>query len=377
MSQVFDASLFKSFDQPFGLSHGLPGTAYTSETFRQLENTHLFPGTWTFIGFVHELANIGDVIPVQIADQPLLMVKNDSNEINVFHNICRHRNLQLIDEPTNCGKLIRCAYHCWSYDLNGRLKSAPYFTGQSARNQENDSFKLEDNGLTPVRCRIWNDWIFVNLNGNAEPFEEFIKPLEKMVEDIDFSRYTPVSMLDLGIVSCNWKLLMENFIEPYHVPFVHKTTTRQPLEDHYPVFEGNCLGSAVDLTEEQVAKAEGSGTLAVSSRYLTLFPNFVFGTYQPDQIGVHLNIPIDSGNTSQRRAIYVHENSSYSDERVRQTHDLWHSVHLEDHAICKRLQKGRSSQLSNSGGLLSPHWETSVRKFQELVADAVRPGLRK
>lgn len=375
MNQVLDTSLFKSFDQPFGLSHGLPGNAYTSEAFHQLENNYLFPRTWTFIGFVHELRDTGDVKPVQIAGQPLLMVKNEAKEINVFHNICQHRHLQLIDEATNCGRLIQCAYHCWSYDLNGRLKSAPYFTGETARSQESDSFKLEDNGLIPVTSVIWNDFIFVNLDDNAEPFEDFIRPLQKLVEDIDFSHYKPVSMLDLGIVSCNWKLLMENFIEPYHVQFVHKTTTRQPLEDHYTVLEGNCLGSAVDLSEEQVADAEGSGTLAVSSRYLTLFPNFVFGTYQPDQIGVHLNIPIDSANTSQRRAIYVHEDSSYSYEQIQQAHDLWHSVHLEDHAICKRLQKGRSSQLASSGGLLSPQWETSVRKFQELVADAIRPGL--
>ena len=158
--------------------------------------------------------------------------------------------------------------------------------------------------------------------------------------------------------------------------FVHKTTTDQPLQDHYPVIEGNCLGSAVDLTEAQVAAAKGAGTLAVSSRYLALFPNFVLGTYQPDQIGVHLNTPLDSETTLQRRAIYVHEDASYSYEQIQQLHDLWHSVHLEDHAICKRLQIGRRSQLAESGGLLSPQWETSVRRFQELVANAVRPGIR-
>ncbi len=375
MSQNLDSSILGEFDRQEGIRHGLPGAAYLTEEFAKLEDDYLFPSAWAFIGFAHELANIGDAIPIQIAGQPLLMVKNEANEINVFHNICQHRHLQLVDEATNCGKLIRCAYHCWSYDLNGRLKSAPYFTGETARNQENEDFKLEDNGLTAVRSGIWNDWIFVNLDGKAEPFEDFIQPLKKLAEDIDFSRYKPVSMLDLGVVSCNWKLLMENFIKPYHVQFVHKTTTDQPLEDHYPVLEGNCLGSAVDLTEEQVATAEGAGTLAVSSRYLTLFPNFVMGTYQPDQIGVHLNTPLDSEHTSQRRAIYVHEDASYSYEQIQQLHDLWHSVHLEDHAICKRLQEGRRSQLANSGGLLSPQWETSVRKFQELVANAIRPGL--
>ncbi len=68
------------------------------------------------------------------------------------------------------------------------------------RSQENESFKLEDNGLTPVRSGLWNDWIFVNMDGNAETFEDFIQPLKTLVQDIDFTRYKPVSMLDLGVV---------------------------------------------------------------------------------------------------------------------------------------------------------------------------------
>jgi choline monooxygenase len=167
---------------------------------------------------------------------------------------------------------------------------------------------------------------------------------------------------------------MENFIEPYHVQFVHQTTTSQPLQDHYPVIEGKCLGSAVDLSEEQIANA-GKGTLGVSSRYLTLFPNFVLGTYAPDQIGVHLNVPVDTETTLQFRVIYVHQDASYSDAETQELKDLWYAVHREDHAICERLQTGRHSNISTQGGVLSPYWETSVRKFQELVANAIRPGL--
>jgi len=182
-------------------------------------------------------------------------------------------------------------------------------------------------------------------------------------------------MVEFGKVACNWKLLMENFIEPYHVQFVHNTTTEQPLEDHYLVMEGGCLGSAVDLSEEQMASA-GEGSLGVTSRYLTLFPNFVMGTYQPDQLGVHLNIPVDAETTVQYRVIYVHKDSDYSDEQIEGLKTLWHSVHLEDHEMTERLQKGRHSKIAQEGGLLSPHWETSVRKFQELVASSISPVLK-
>jgi len=233
---------------------------------------------------------------------------------------------------------------------------------------------MEDNGLFSVRCAIWHDWVFINLDANAQPFEKFIQPIQKLLNDIDVTRYQPVATIEFGEVRTNWKLLIENFIEPYHVQFVHKTTTSQPLQDHYPVAEAHCLGSAVDLTEEQVASA-GTSTLGVTSQYLTLFPNFVMGTYQPDQIGVHLNIPVNAETTLQSRVIYLHEDASYSDEQIQQLSDLWHSVHLEDHAMCERLQIGRHSKQAAGGGVLSPYWETSVRNFQELVANAIRPAL--
>jgi choline monooxygenase len=158
---------------------------------------------------------------------------------------------------------------------------------------------------------------------------------------------------------------MENFIEPYHVQFVHKTTTEQPLVDHYTVVDEHCLGSAVELSEEQMASAK-TGTLGVTSHYLTLFPNFVMGTYQPDQLGIHLNTPISADSTYQHRVIYTHRDADYSDAQIQALADLWHSVHLEDHAMCVRLQQGRHSPLAG---------ENSVRKFQERIADAIRPAL--
>ena len=256
--------------------------------------------------------------------------------------------------------------------MGGNLKNAPFFGGEAK--QLCEGFDLKENGLAPINCHVWHDWIFINLDSNAEPFNEFIQPLKTMLGDNDVTQYRPVATVEFGEVACNWKLLMENFIEPYHVQFVHKTTTSQPLKDHYAVVEGNCLGSAVDLTEEQVANSD-KNTLNVTSRYLTLFPNFVMGTYQPDQLGVHLNIPVNAGTTRQCRVIYVHKDVEYSDEQIQGLKDLWHSVHLEDHEMAERLQIGRHSQLAASGGLLSPYWEISVRRFQELVVDAIRPGL--
>ncbi len=369
---MLDAALLQHFDAAGPVAHGLPGEAYTSEAFMQIERDHLFASNWVFVGFAHQLERPGDVRPIQVGGLPLFLLRDQQRRISAFHNVCRHRNLQLVDAAGNCGKLLRCPYHSWSYDLCGALRNAPYFGGQ--KTQPAEGFDYAQNGLAAVNCEVWHDWIFVNLAPQPLPFADFLAPIRRQLGATDVTDYIPLATIDLGEVPCNWKLLMENFIEPYHVQFVHRSTTEQPLEDHYTVVDEHCLGSAVELSAEQVASAR-AGTLGVTSHYLTLFPNFVMGTYQPDQMGVHLNEPLGAGLTRQQRVIYSHRDAGYSDQKIRQLSELWRSVHLEDHAMCIRLQQGRHSPLAALGGSLSPHWENSVRKFQEYVADAVRPAL--
>jgi choline monooxygenase len=216
-----------------------------------------------------------------------------------------------------------------------------------------------------------HDWVFVDLSGEAPEFDDYVAPLAERLVDLELDAATPIANIEFGEVVTNWKFLVENFIEPYHVQFVHSGTTQQPLTDHYTVIDKHCLGSAVDITGGN-DDDDQADTLAVTSRYLTLFPNFVLGRYFPDQLGVHLNIPIAAGRTRQRRAIYLTGGRSASADEVEALRDLWYRVHKEDHAITERLQKGRESEVAADGGLLSPHWEAPVRRFQELVVDALQ-----
>ena len=343
---------------------GLPAKSYTNESFWKKEcNTALSDG-WLFIGFSHELRKSGDVIPLFIADKPILLVKNN-NKITAFHNVCSHRCLKLIDEKKNVGKIIRCHYHAWSYDLEGKLKAAPHIGGTNQHKPK--GFNFLDHGLKPIRIHTWHDWIFVNFNGKAKKFEEYAKPLINKFNDIDLTKLRYAATLDFGKINTNWKFLIENFIEPYHVQFVHKTTTNQPLKDHYTIVDGMCYGSGVDVQEED---DKNSGALSVTSRYLSLFPNFIIGTYFPNQVGVYLNVPIGPGITSQKRIIYTTDGKDLGKKETDMIKNIWWSVHKEDHEMCERLQEGRSSPASNEGGLLSPHWEKGVQKFQKLIIEA-------
>ncbi len=344
-------------------AHGLPPRAYRGQDIWEAECRTVFSKNWVCAGFAHELADEGDIVPVTIADQPLLLVRNQSSKIAAFHNVCRHRCMTLVDGPRNVGKLIRCPYHAWAYDLDGNLRASPHFGGTGQHDAE--GFDKKANGLVPVRTHVWNDWIFVNLSGDAPDFEDYAKPLISRFKGIDFNKVEPIGMLDFGEIDTNWKLIMENFIEPYHVQFVHSTTTAQPLEDHYTIVDGRCVGSGVDLKEE----IGTAGSLGVSSIYLTLFPNFIAGRYFPNQMGAYLNIPVSPGKMIQKRALYTTEGQVLSEDETEGLKQLWWDVHKEDHEIVERMYIGRASSVAADGGVLSPAWEDSVRAFQELVVE--------
>ena len=148
---------------------------------------------------------------------------------------------------------------------------------------------------------------------------------------------------------------------------MHKTTTNQPLKDHYTIVDGICYGSGVDVENED---DKNTNALSVTSKYLSLFPNFIIGTYYPNQIGVYLNIPISPGITSQKRIIYTTDNKDMSLDEIESIKNIWWNVHKEDHEMCERLQEGRFSPASDNGGLLSPVWEKGVQAFQKLIVDA-------
>ena len=367
LTDITTAESLELFYRDAPIAHGLPALAYTNADYWNLENEKLFNNTWVFSGFAHDIPNPGDALPLTVNRQPVFLIRNKDRQIKAFHNACRHRGLKLVDTAGNVGPRLRCPYHSWVYGLSGDLRSTPYFGGPGQHTAE--GFDNKEHGLLPVHCAVWHDWIFLNLSRNPDDFERFVAPLANRLSGLDLDGIIPVASLEFGDVRCNWKLLMENFIEPYHVQFVHSSTTDQPLKDHHTFIDGRCLGSAVDISKPV---DKNTNTLAVDSLYLTLFPNFVFGHYAPDQIGVHLNLPTDVDRTVQKRVIYITDGRERSQVEIGNLKELWYKVHREDHAMCERVQQGKASPAAAEGGRLSPHWENSVRNFQKLALDAVR-----
>ena len=212
-----------------GLYSRLPSAAYTDGDFLALEYRRWLARTWLYVGRGHEIPNPGDVMPVP--GHPFILVRNKKGEVRAFQNACRHRGHALVNGPCQGLRLFTCPYHAWSYDLDGKLIGTPHFGGDKVH--EVAGFDPADYGLVPLRCETWHDWIFLNIDGEAEPLADFVAPMARQMPDVDFGKLTHYLTIDAGALGLNWKLAMENNMEPYHVPVVHRSTAAgQPLSAH-------------------------------------------------------------------------------------------------------------------------------------------------
>lgn len=189
----------------------MPGFAYTSRELFQQEKHRIFRRTWLCLGREEQVAQAGDYFTLDIMGDPIVVTRDKSGEVRAFLNMCRHRGVPVVEGQGNA-RGFSCPYHAWYYDLEGRLLAAPHM-GQS-------DVSLEDWRLRPMRVATWRGWIFGSFNLDVEPFADFLAPLE---DDLEWFKSAECRLADKVVltIDCNWKLLLENLIDIYHVPVLH------------------------------------------------------------------------------------------------------------------------------------------------------------
>jgi len=356
-----------------GLYNRLPSAAYTEGDFLALEYRRWLARTWLYVGRGHEIANPGDVMPVP--GHPFFLVRNKKGEVRAFQNACRHRGHALVDGPCRGLRLFTCPYHAWSYDLDGKLIGTPHFGGHKVH--EVAGFEPAAYGLVPVRCETWHNWIFLNIDGEAEPLADFVAPMARRLPDVDFGNLTHYLTIDAGALALNWKLAMENNMEPYHVPVVHRSTAAgQPLSAHRAFVERPVMGCTVDIpgsTYTNEARGAGLEALDMSSRFVLRAPNFFLTSYAPDTIVDSLILP-DSRDPRRcyvQNAWYTTSGSRPGDAEVEQWDRLEREVLEEDLRVMRAVAKGLECAAVNDGGVLSPAWESCIAAFYGELVDAI------
>ena len=214
--------LAATVDRPIAEAVGLPNRTYTSPEFFQLELERIVAPSWACLGHTCDVPQPGDLRPMRLFGEPLLMARAIGGTVRVFHNVCSHRGNELVWEPCRVKGAIRCPYHAWTYDLEGRLIGTPNIGGPGRHAVE--GFDRSAHGLRSVRSAVWLNLVFVNLSGDAEPFEAFIGPLAERFErlgGIGYERRLRPAANHGGFqfeVHANWKLALETTSTPRTCP---------------------------------------------------------------------------------------------------------------------------------------------------------------
>lgn len=364
----------------------LPKDAYTSEEYLTQENRWLFSMSWMFAGFVRDVAEPGDVAPAVVQGVPIFIVRDEDGSLKAFHNVCSHRGSQLICDVQKGQKTIVCPYHAWTYKLDGELTWTKHFAGVNAT--ELPDRQQNRLGLKQIAVTEWMDFVFVNFSAMPEPFEKGIAELKERWADYDLSVMTYGASLTYEF-NANWKLIVENFLESYHVPFIHKTlNTYSPFSERYQIkLSDRLMGIGTGLYKPDSINGLSlpkwplkGGADTVQAEYFSVYPTFMIGV-MPDHLFAWTLEPISAGKTIERLYFYfVGEEGAHSEDYAphrRQTLDNWKQVNDEDWDIIQRMHAGMLSPAFPSP-LLSRQMERNINAFQTLVRTQVGlPGKAK
>ena len=377
----------EDFLGPIDTYTGLPNIAYNSEEFAEFERDEVFTKTWFCIGHTAELQRDGWLHPVDITGLPLLVVRDQKSVIRVFHNVCSHRGLKLVEEPRRVGGTITCPYHGWCYTTEGKLNGTPNIKGEGVH--QDDAFDNSLHGLKPVRSHIFSGLIFVNIAGNAPEFEDFIRPVAEHWSEINFDSFSHGGSNSHWsmTLNCNWKLAQENHVDGYHLPLVHpKLSAYSPLSIHYPLMIGSTAAGqgskaqnhSLEIGEDALPKdpSMAGDWQDGKAEFLSIFPNIMIGVHA-DHIWTVYLLPIAHDETVERMDLHYFGGgataSEYEGLRLN-NRDRMLEIFEEDRSMVEGMQRGRRSPIF-AGGALSPEMDKPAHCFNKIVAEAVVSAL--
>ena len=379
------SDLAAAVDRPVGDAAGLPNRAYTSAEFFRLELERIFAPSWACLGHAADVPRPGDARPARLLGVPLFMLRAPGGRVRVFHNVCSHRGNELVGEPGRVQGAIRCPYHAWTYDLDGRLTGTPNLGGVGVHQVQ--GFDRGARSLREVRCARWLGLVFVNLSGDAEPFENWIAPLAKRFEGLGGpgceDRLNPAATHgEFGFdVRANWKLAVENNLDASHLPWIHPSLNRQsPLEDHYcfldeAEFAGQGSSAYDTVLNESPPLPRIEAWPARTGEYPCLYPN-VFVSGHADHFWTMVLEPVAPDRTIERwRSYFVDgaaEDAGFESARSR-IRERWAAILGEDVTVVEGMQRGRNSPAFD-GGVFAPVLDRPVHHFHRWVARRLAAG---
>lgn len=353
----------------------LPNACYIDPEWLELENERLFARTWMYAGCLDQVPEPGDVFPTTITGKPIVLVHGRDGEVRAFHNVCRHRGAVLVEKPCNNLSQLTCPYHAWAYGLDGKLRTRPYFHGA-------DKYDLskEGPGLAAVRISLWFRSIFINLDGIAEPLEDYIAPLAKRIPHHDLGALRLYKTVTWEF-RANWKLVFENYFDNHHIATIHpRLNAFYPMRERSAfVPDGNFLRTEYMVGEPQEGRGLGlpyhPGLTPEQARFsggYHLFPSCCYQLW-PDQLTIFQVFPVAPDHTVEQLHIFMVGDAATDPayaQPAQSVADMWDELNREDIGAVEWMQTGRRSPAFD-GGVLSGFWDRPHQHFANLVVEAM------
>jgi glycine betaine catabolism A len=338
----------------------LPAAWYSDPSFYVRETQAVFRRSWVCAGMVDEMPAAGGWSAVDIAGLPVLLIRDRDGQLRAFLNVCRHRAAPLCEVgEAGSGTLLRCPYHSWLYRLDGSLARA---SGVG----EPDGFDRDNYSLKPVSIATWRRWVFVNADADAADFDPGrlgaaidAFPLEDLVEVLSESHERPF----------NWKVLLENYSENYHTPFVHPEIDTTATQDYPMIADGivlyawdrtlNTAAGSVDRLRADLLPGEPGWELQVQASserpydigsYLTVWPNLMINVF-PDALLTMWMQPTSANTVTVHRRLHVSAQLAADTavcDSIVEAHRL---VHQQDVDICAMVQRSHNAGIDADGVL--------------------------
>ena len=346
-------------------SNTLPGTFYYSNEAFENVKIKIFEKTWQFIDSScnYKLENFAKpfVFLKEFIDEPIFLINNEKKNINCFSNVCTHRGNILLESPTVIKNNIICGYHGKQFNTCGEFSFMPKTEGML-------NFPSNDDHLSSIDLSMWNKFIFVSL----EPIIPFNLVIEDMSKRISWMPIEDFNLRkDLSkeyFIDANWALYCDNYLEGFHIPFIHNDLNEALDFNNYDVelFKYSNLQIGIGKTGEDcfdlpsTSKDYGKN---VAAYYFWLFPNMMFNFY-PWGLSINIVKPISPTKTKVEFLSYV-----WNEEKMNigAGADI-NKVELEDEEIVQKVQNGVKSRYYKNGRF-SPSMEKGVHHFHLLIKE--------
>ena len=386
----------ESIRAPIERASTLPARAFTFPGFFELEMARIFYRRWMAVGFEATLPAPGDMRPIELLGQPLVLVRGDDGVLRAFHNICPYDGCLAVRSEQRGAKAIEVYYHGWRYDLRGRLLAAPYRDGTPA----GDPPGLEGRGdLVEVRSGTRLGLLFVDLGGAAGPLDAHLAPLYRLLDEYDLDAAVPVEEDDTfartgRTVESNWKTWLENAaINVLHEGFTHDAYRRSPdiprvrdgEKTFFTVCEGPLLAFGFRMDDVPNTYAAGGDTPHLGrSRtqppskgwFVSLYPNVAM-PIRVNTFRLEVCLPESPDRSRILQCGSFHRDAQASPDFPayhRGLAERYAQVFEEDRVAIEAVQRARGSPVWRQH-FYAPFWDALHYALSNLVADDVsRPN---